>query len=117
MTTFAKDLLDAMPDEILHYRWIGDDDGAGNEVWAKTPRTLPANIVVTMRAGGIEDRDGQLPPTTPVTGTIIVLGGDIRPRDKIAFLGVTKMVDTIQTFRDAPNPGDYVQQITFDEEK
>ena len=117
MTTFAKDLLDAMPDTLLHYRWIGDDDGAGNEVWAKTPRTLRANITVTMQRGGIEDRDGQLPPTTPVTGTIYVLGGDIKPRDKITFLGVTKHVDAIQTFRDAPDAGDYVQEITFDEEK
>ncbi len=114
--SFDKELLEAMPDVVLLYRYIGDDDEAGNESYAKAPITLRANITIQMRRGGFEGREGVLPANTPITGTIIVGGNQIRPRDKIAFLGLTKQVDTIETFRDAPNSGDYIQQITYDEE-
>ena len=112
--TYAQDLLEAMPDAVFLYRYIGDDD-AGNENYAVAPITLRANITVEMRRGGIGDREATKTVETPVTGTIIVAGDEIRPRDKITFLGVTKQVDTIQNFRGV-TPDETVQQITFDEE-
>lgn len=112
MSTFDPELLELMPDVVLLYR-KGDPDTAGNDTWAETPVSTPANITVQFLMGEPEQGQGQAGFDTPVKGTIIVPWLDIQPRDKIEFLGITKFVENVESFRDAPDAGYYVQQITY----
>lgn len=110
--TMDPELLELMPDEIQVWRYLGLDD-VGNELFAAVPETVPANITINFSASAVPDHDGRLPDDSPITGEIYVPDGTVRPHDKIKFLGMTREVGDVTTYRDAPEVGEYLQQISY----
>lgn len=108
------ELLELMPDTVVLNRYMGQDD-SGNDAYSTTPESVQANITIAETRGGGGDHAGTYGPDVLLDGTIICEPVGIKPRDKIVFLGHTRYVSTVRTYRDAPEQGDYVQEITFEE--
>lgn len=117
---FDTELLEAMPDDVVLYPYQGQD-ADGNDTWAPEGTPLKANVQISIGRGSVGPHQGMQDTTPSVTGTVIIPAAGVMPRDKLDLPGpngttITKYVDRVQTWRDAPDVGDYVQQIDFKEE-
>lgn len=116
LTSYQADLLELMPDTITVEPYTGKD-AHGNEVYG-TPFTVRANVQSTIRRGTTGDQEGTYGPPETVTGTVICIASGITPRDKITLPGISepKYADDVTVWRDAPESGPAVEELTFKEQ-
>lgn len=113
--SFDPELLEVMPDTVQWSAYTGLDS-AGNPTYASQV-AVRANVTATRTRGTVGDQEATSGPVVNFHGTIYAVPHTFATRDKITLAdGAIGYIDTVTTYRDAPNQGDYISQIEVKEQ-